>query len=90
MAGRKRSLRRLVAALPLIFAVALAGAAPLEQAPESPAAPIDLAAMLPPVRGLEFNEPYPDLNDRGPVAVEAAAVERITIDGALGKIRLET
>ena len=53
MAGRKRSLRRLAAALPLVFACAftgaIAGAAPLEQALESPMAPIDLEAMLPPM-----------------------------------------
>jgi probable lipoprotein NlpC len=83
MAGRKRSLRRLAAALPLVFACAftgaIAGAAPLEQALESPMAPIDLATMLPPVRGLEFNEPYPDLNDRGPVAVESASEEGLAL-----------
>mgnify|MGYP001232470919 FL=1 len=83
MAGRKRSLRRLAAALPLVFACAftgaIAGAAPLEQALESPMAPIDLEAMLPPMRGLEFNEPYPDLNDRGPVAVEPASEEGLAL-----------
>ena len=79
MAGRKRSPRRLAAALLLSFAGTFAGAAPLEQAPESTAAPLDLSAMLPPIRGLEFNEPYPDLNDRGPVAVEAASEEGLAL-----------
>lgn len=83
MAGRKHSLRRLAAALSLLFvcafAGAIAGAAPLEQAGDSAQAPIDLAALLPPVRGLEFDEPYPDLNDRGPVAVEPASEESLAL-----------
>jgi probable lipoprotein NlpC len=83
MAWGKRSRRRLAAALPLIFLCAsagsIAGAAPFEQAAESPRATMDLAAMLPPVRGLEFNEPYPDLNDRGPVAVESASEESLAL-----------
>lgn len=83
MAGRKRSLRRPAAAFPLlvacVFAGAAAGAAPLERAGDSAPAPIDLAAILPPVRGLEFDEPYPDLNDRGPVAVEPASEESLAL-----------
>lgn len=80
MAWRKRSLGRLSAALPLLLACcAFAGAAPQEQSAGLPQAPLDLAAMLPPVRGLEFNEPYPDLNDRGPVAVEPASEEGLAM-----------
>lgn len=79
MAWRKRSLGRLAAALSLFLACAFAGAAPQEPSAGLPQAPLDLAAMLPPVRGLEFNEPYPDLNDRGPVAVEPASEEGLAM-----------
>jgi len=83
MAGRKHSLRRLAAALFLFlicaFTGTVAGAAPFEQTGDSAQAPIDLAAILPPVRGLEFDEPYPDLNDRGPVAVEPASEEGLAL-----------
>ncbi|MCE1195171.1 C40 family peptidase [bacterium] len=79
MAGRKRSLKRLAAALLLLFACALAGASPQEQSTGTPQAHLDLSALMPPLRGLDFDEPRPDLNDRGPVAVEPASEEGLAL-----------
>lgn len=79
MARRRRSLGRLAAALPLLLACAVSGAAPLEQAANTPRTTIDLAALLPPIRGLDFDEPYPELNDRGPVAVEPSSEEGLSL-----------
>ncbi len=72
--------RRIKPAAALLLLGLLLGMGGLQaQAIKSSQGIMDISRLLPPVRGLDFDEPREDVNDRGALAPDPLASERISL-----------